>query len=65
MNTTLTPADDEDEQDAPLLLERVDEEPVEVVALAEHPRVVGQPEVLCYHEQNAASDGILDGRRNR
>ena len=61
----LTPAYGENELDAPLLLKRVYEKPVEVVTLAEHPCVVRQPEVLCYHEQNAASDGILDGRRNR
>ena len=35
---------------------------MEVVALAEHPRVVRQPEVLCYHEQDAANDGILNGQ---
>ena len=57
----LTPANSKDEQDAPLLLECVDEKPVEVVALAEHPRVVRQPEVLGYHEQDAAIDGILNG----
>ena len=56
----LTPAYGEDEQDAPLLLECVYEKPVEVVSLAEHPRVVGQPEVLGYHEQDAAVNGILN-----
>lgn len=58
----LTPAYGEDDFDAPLLLKRVYEKPVKVVTLAEHPSVVRQPEVLCYHEQDAASNGILDGQ---
>ena len=40
------PADGHDDLETALLLEGVDEEAVEVVALAEHPRVVGQAVVL-------------------
>ena len=54
-----TPSNGEDKSQTSLLLERVGQQPVEVVAFAEHPRVVREPEVHREYEQEPAVEGVL------
>jgi hypothetical protein len=61
----LTPSDEQYDNDASLLLERVGEEPVQVVALAEHPRVVCQAKVLGRHQKQPAINRVLKNNSNQ
>ena len=49
--------------DAALLLESVCQESVQVVALAVHPRVVGQPEILGQHQDETTNERVLKRQR--
>lgn len=62
---SFTPSDGKDEQEASLFFEGVCQQPVEVVAFAEHPGVVGQPEVHRQHQQESAATVVLEKRRNQ
>ena len=55
----VTPSENVEDDETLLLGEGGADEPVEVKSFAEHPHVVGHPEVAGKHKQYPASDGVL------
>ena len=55
----LTPSEDVEDDETLLLGEGGADESVEVESFAEHPHVIGHPEVSRQHKQYPAPDGVL------
>ena len=59
VRTVRTPTHGENDFEASLLLEGVGQEPVEVVALTEHPRVVGETKIFRHHIHQTTFHSVL------
>lgn len=57
------PSDDVVDEQAPLVSKGGDDQAMQVEALAEHPRVVGQSKIFREEKNPAANDGILKKKR--